>query len=86
MQRLGLVTVLDIGPFVAYCCAYSRWKTAEETLLRMANREGAANALLIRSAEGNPRINPVQRIASKAAEDMLRFSAEFGMTQRRAPH
>jgi P27 family predicted phage terminase small subunit len=32
------------------------------------------------SADGNPRRNPLVKIASDAAEDMVRYASEFGMT------
>ena len=39
----------------------------------------AMRALLVRTADG-AKVNPLVRIAAKAAEDMLRFASEFGLT------
>jgi P27 family predicted phage terminase small subunit len=36
--------------------------------------------LLIRTADGNPRRNPLVKIASDTVENMLRFANEFGLT------
>ena len=38
------------------------------------------NGLLVRSVDGNAKINPLVRIAATAAEDMVRFAGEFGLT------
>jgi P27 family predicted phage terminase small subunit len=38
------------------------------------------HGLLIRTADGSARRNPLVKIASDAAEDMLRFANEFGLT------
>ena len=32
LYRLGLLSMLDTGPFAAYCVAYQHWRTAEEVL------------------------------------------------------
>jgi phage terminase small subunit len=42
--------------------------------------------LLIKSADGNPRLNPVLRAANRAALDMLKFAAEFGLTPAARVH
>src|SRR5262245_3271377 len=80
LHRLGLLTIIDLMPFAAYCEAYARWRSAEEALYQMAERDQVTGALLIRSADGNPRQNPLVRMAHNAAADMLRFAAEFGLT------
>jgi P27 family predicted phage terminase small subunit len=40
----------------------------------------SARALLVKNADGNPARNPLVKIASSAADAMLRFAGEFGMT------
>jgi P27 family predicted phage terminase small subunit len=67
-------------PLAAYCGAYGRWRIAEETLAGIAANDPVMSGLLVRSPDGNARINPLVRIAAKAAEDMVRFASEFGMT------
>ena len=67
------MTILDVGPFSAYCCVYARWQQAEEALQR-------SGELTIRMARGHPRINPLMRIASQAMADMQRIGAQFGLT------
>jgi P27 family predicted phage terminase small subunit len=73
LHKLNLLTILDIGPFSAYCCAYAHWQQAEEALQR-------SGELTIKTAEGHPRVNPLVRIASQAMDDMRRIGAEFGLS------
>jgi len=73
LHRLNLLTVLDVGPFSAYCCAYAHWRQAEEALQ-------GSEALTIKTAEGHPRLNPLVRITSRAMDDMRRIGAEFGLS------
>jgi P27 family predicted phage terminase small subunit len=80
LYRLQLVTAIDINPLAAYCVAYQRWRTAEETLAEMAKRDLQTGALLIKDVTGNPQPNPLVRIAARAAADMLRYAGEFGLT------
>src|SRR5262245_18178355 len=86
LHRLGLLTVVDIMPLAAYCQSYARWRCAEEALHQMAERDQVTGALLIKSADGNPRQNPLVRLAHNAAGDMLRFAAEFGLTPAARAH
>jgi P27 family predicted phage terminase small subunit len=79
LRAFGLLTVLDIMPFAAYCQAYGHWRTAEEALMKMAERDSVTGGLLIKGALGDPRANPLIRIANNAAADMIRFGGEFGM-------
>jgi P27 family predicted phage terminase small subunit len=80
LHRLGLLTVLDVQPLCAYCEAYKRWRQAEETLGEMARRDPQTSALLIKDVTGNPQPNPLVRVASRAAADMVRYASEFGLT------
>ena len=80
LHKLGLLTVVDLMPACAYCVSYSRWRTAEETLARMAESDPVTHALLIKSSDGNPRRNPLVKIAADAAADMVSYAGEFGMT------
>jgi P27 family predicted phage terminase small subunit len=49
-------------------------------LVKMAKSSPATNGLLIKTQAGDPRRNPVLKIARDAAGDMLRFAGEFGLT------
>jgi len=73
LHRLNLLTVLDVGPFSAYCSAYAHLRQAEEALQR-------SGELTIKTAESHPRVNPLVRMASQAMDDMRRIGAEFGLS------
>jgi P27 family predicted phage terminase small subunit len=53
---------------------------AEEAIARMAARDELTGALLIKDRDGQARTNPLVRVARDAADAMLRFAGEFGMT------
>jgi P27 family predicted phage terminase small subunit len=44
----------------------------------VAANDPVMHGLLVKGSEGQPRANPLVRIASEAAADMLRFASEFG--------
>jgi P27 family predicted phage terminase small subunit len=80
LHRLGLLTVADVASLGAYCYSYGQWRLAVEALARMADRDETMHGLLIKATDGNARRNPLIKIAADAAEDMLRFAGEFGLT------
>ena len=74
------MTILDFNIVAAYAEACGTWRTACETLAKMSERDPATSGLLIRSAAGDPRINPLLRVAHEAADSMLKFASELGCT------
>lgn len=80
LHRLKLVTPIDVNVLAAYCQAYKRWRTAEETLARMANNDPLMNGLIVKSGAGTAMQNPLVHIADKAANAMVRYASEFGLT------
>jgi P27 family predicted phage terminase small subunit len=80
LHRLGLLTIVDVMVLAAYCSSYARWRSAEEALARMAARDELTAALLIKAPDGSARANPLTRTSRDAAEAMLRYAGEFGMT------
>jgi P27 family predicted phage terminase small subunit len=80
LHAVGLLTVLDVMPLAAYCNAYQTWRTAVEVLDRMAQTNPLTGGLLIKTTDGNPRRNPVMKIAADSANAMLRYAGEFGLT------
>jgi P27 family predicted phage terminase small subunit len=71
VHRLGLLTAADLHPFAVYCIAFERWVKAEEQV---------ADDFTIVTEKGNVIQNPVLGVARRAALDMLRAAAEFGLT------
>jgi P27 family predicted phage terminase small subunit len=45
LHRLGLLTLVDVMPLAAYCEAYKRWRTAEELLATMAEKDAVTGGL-----------------------------------------
>jgi P27 family predicted phage terminase small subunit len=74
------LTRVDINPLAAYCQAYAIWRTAVETLATMADRDAVTHGLLVRTNAGAAMQNPLVLTARQAANDMVRFAAEFGLT------
>ena len=74
---LGLFSNLDKSALAAYCQAYGRWVQAERALSEV---ESETDGLVIETQSGNTIQNPLVGIANKAMTDMVRYSAEFGMT------
>ena len=80
LYRAGILTEVDRGALAAYCQAYGRWIQAERAIARLAEADKATGGLLINTTNGNAIQNPLVGVANKAASDMVRFAAEFGMT------
>jgi P27 family predicted phage terminase small subunit len=80
LHACRLLSALDIQPLAAYCHAYETWRTAVEVMQRMAADNPAAKGLFIETKDGTPRRNPIVKIAVDAANNMLRFAGEFGMS------
>lgn len=80
LYRLGLLTGIDRAVLAAYCQAYGRWAQAEKALNKMAEGDDLTGGLLVKTTNGNAIQNPLVGIANKAAADMVRYAAEFGMT------
>jgi P27 family predicted phage terminase small subunit len=80
LHLFGLLSQADVMPLAGYCTSFARWKTALESLNRMAAADPVMHGLLVKGSEGQARSNPLVRIASEAAADMLRFASEFGFT------
>jgi P27 family predicted phage terminase small subunit len=72
LHRLGLLTLLDTRAFEAYCVSYGRWRQAEQALVDAE--------LIVPGSSQNQVANPLLKIATQAARDLIRFGAEFGLT------
>lgn len=72
LYKLGVITEIDLGSFAAYC-------TAWETYVKACNILKKQKEVMI-SDEGGLYQNPWVAIRNKAMEQILKFSAEFGMT------
>lgn len=80
LYKVGLLSVVDRAALAAYCHAYARWVQAERAIAEMAKRDQLTGGLMIKTTNGNAIQNPLVGTANKAAADMVRYAAEFGMT------
>jgi P27 family predicted phage terminase small subunit len=80
LHRLGLLTVLNVGPLAACCSAATRLRQAEEAVEQITKRDKRGHALTVKGSAGNQVTNPLLRIASQAMADMQRIGSQFGLT------
>jgi P27 family predicted phage terminase small subunit len=80
LHALRLLEMVDRAALAAYCTAYARWVQAERAIAEMAKRDLLTGGLMIKTSNGNAIQNPLVGTANKAASDMVRYAAEFGMT------
>jgi P27 family predicted phage terminase small subunit len=52
----------------------------QAALARMAANDPLMSGLVVKTCVGDARRNPLVKIASDAASDMLQFNAQFGLT------
>jgi len=72
LQRIGVLTLIDVPAFGALCTLAADVATEDDAV----RRTGA----LIKSARGRPMANPFLRLRDKHLELLLRYSENFGMT------
>ena len=79
LNVMGILRQVDQNVLGAYCASYSRWRHAEEELNKL-KKESPLGALVLKTISGNWIQQPLIGIANKAAADMVRYAAEFGLT------
>lgn len=72
LERLGLLTELDMAAFAGYCQAFARWKEAEEFISK--------HGTIIRTPSGYLQQVPQVSIAQTNLKIMLKFCEQFGLT------
>ena len=80
LYNLGVLSEIDRSALAAYAQAYGRWVQAEHAIAKMAQKDQLTGGLMIKTTNGNAIQNPLVGTANKAAADMMRYAAEFGMT------
>ena len=80
LYKVGLLTGLDRAVLAAYCQSYAIWCQATNAIKKMAEKDTLTGGLMIKTSNGNAIQNPLVGTANKAASDMARYAAEFGMT------
>jgi P27 family predicted phage terminase small subunit len=72
LEAMGVLAAIDRAALAAYCQSYGRWLDAERELRRAG--------LTFETDKGNHVQSPLVGIARRAMADVVRYSAEFGMT------
>jgi len=81
LERLGLLTGLDMVAFAAYCQLYSRWKACEDII----REKGITDTISRLDKEGNEvtlfdQTRPEVVIARQSLQLIKVYCAEFGLT------
>ena len=89
LERLGLLSELDMAALAGYCQSYARYKEAEELIAKHGttyeiherNRDGSLKCNkqgepILRSMQARPEVS----IANKSLLQIRSFCAEFGLT------
>ncbi|MBF3951906.1 phage terminase small subunit P27 family [Burkholderia pseudomallei] len=72
LQGAGLLTVLDETALGMYCEAFSRWKEANDNVVKYGT--------VVKSKHGYPIPSPYLQVANQAYAQLTRLLSEFGMT------
>ena len=72
MERLGILTEVDMAAFAGYCQSYARWKAAEEFISK--------NGAIVKTPSGYWQQVPQVSIAQQYLKDMQKFCEQFGLT------
>ena len=81
LERLGLLTILDMAAFAGYCQSYAKFKAAEQFIKKHGttykipkkNKEGEVISVYIAQF-------PEVAIANQCLKHIRAFAAEFGLT------
>lgn len=80
LYALGILYEVDRAVFAAYCSSYSIWRTAKEERQKRIDKGGPLAGLVDVTKAGNIIQNCLIGIENKAAADMVRYAAEFGLS------
>ena len=72
MEKLGILTEIDMAAFAGYCQAYARWKEAEEYI--------SVHGTVMQAPSGYCQQAPQVSIAQTYLKIMNRFCEQFGLT------
>jgi len=81
LLALGLISDLTVPAVIAYCDAYSDWRTATESLNEIKKNKSPLEALIQTTSNGNVIPNQLKLVAKAARADMIRYATEFGGTE-----
>jgi P27 family predicted phage terminase small subunit len=77
LQKMGVLTVVDVEAFARYCVLYTRWRKAEAFLKQYGETYPVKNAAGQVEAF---KMFPQVRIATALSEQLLKLELQFGLT------
>jgi P27 family predicted phage terminase small subunit len=83
LTRLGLLTDVDVAQFAACCQWYARWRRYETriaAIVAAAEKEKNHDGDLVTANSGYQQAHPYVVLAAKAADEMRKFAALFGLS------
>jgi P27 family predicted phage terminase small subunit len=80
LHGMGILYSIDMAILAAYCVAYSRWRRAEEELIKEEKVRNIDSLLKEIPSTGRVMPHPLVTVASEASKDMIRYAAHLGMT------
>ena len=72
LNKIGILSHLDLAAVSAYCQAWVRWLAAEKNL--------AKTGPVVKASSGYPILNPSLTISNKALQQVRRLACELGLT------
>lgn len=72
LQRVGLLTEIDVQALIAYCMTWARWLEAENNV--------RDHGMVLAGKRGAPVLNPYVAIAARAQQQLRVWLESFGMT------
>ena len=72
LNKVGILSHLDLAVVSAYCQAWARWLDAEKNLSKTGP--------VVKAPSGYPILNPWLTIANKALQQVQRLACELGLT------
>ncbi len=81
LERLGLLTIIDMAAFAGYCQSYAKWKKAEIFLkkhgmtIKIPQKDEYGNVVSIKVKKF-----PEVSIANECLKQIRGFASEFGLT------
>lgn len=72
MEKIGILTEVDMAAFASYCQAYARWKEAEEFITQ--------HGTIVRTPSGYWQTVPQVSIAQQYLKIMNKIAEQFGLT------
>lgn len=79
LVAMGILAKIDGDILAAYCTSYSRFRSAEEELSKLAEKGGQIAALVQKTISGNWIQQPLIGISNKAASDFVRYGDLLGI-------